>query len=63
MWTLFDPKAESGTETGRSVAQSALSLAEGEHAINSTAEKVLFLMEKPNGPDSRANLCRRCGLQ
>ena len=59
MWTLFDPRPESGTETGRAVTRGDLSPNEDGRGVPSTEEQVLFLVDNVRSFDGGANSCVR----
>ena len=59
MWTLFDPRPESGTETERAVTRGDLSSNEDGRGVPSTKEHVLFLVDNVRSFDGGANSCLR----
>ena len=61
MWTLFDPRTESGTETGRAATIGGISANEDERGVPTTEEQVLFLVDNARSFDSSANSCLHVG--
>ena len=58
MWTLFDPRTESGIETGRATTEGGLSANEDKGGAPSTAEQILFLTDSTRGFDGGVSSCR-----
>ena len=57
MWTLYDPRIESGGESPLRSAKSSVSPNEKGHGARSTAEQLLFLMENIGNTRNNAETC------